>query len=372
LPSLVATGTRLISNFGSAHPMAAGERLLDIARELELAIDVAVVSGDDVLDRIDPSAPSWEDGEPLESHGEIVSAHAYIGAESLLPALATGAQVVVAGRVADPSLSLAPLMHEFGWDPQDWEAMARGTAVGHLLECAGQLTGGYFADPPRNPVPDLAQLGFPIAEVTKDGNATYTKLPGTGGRVDFHTVVEQLTYEVTDPAAYLTPDVELDLTEMQVAEVGQDRVTVSGAVGRQRPESLKVSVGFRAGYRSEAEMSYAGPNALERARLAGDIIRQRLGRRVPNLRIDLIGSSAIHGLVMSAGPAPYECRLRVAALDTSAESAETVGDEVSALYTNGPAGGGGLRVRVDELIGVLSTSVPRDAVKTVVSYLSDK
>ena len=369
LGPLVENGTRLVTNFGSANPVAAGHRLVQLASELDLPVDVAVVTGDDVLAKIDLSALAWEDGKPLEAHGEIVSAHAYIGSDALLPALETRALIVVAGRVADPSLSLAPIAYEFGWDLGDWGAMARGTAIGHLLECAGQLTGGYYADPPMKPVPDLANLGYPIAEVAADGTAVYTKLQGTGGLVDFHTVVEQLTYEVTDPRSYLTPDVELDITAIQVTEVGPDRVDVRGAIGRARPDTLKVSVGYRAGYRCEAEISYAGRNAVTRARLGGEIVQERIGRQMTNMRVDLVGASSIHGLALSAGREPYECRLRVVALEETAELAAIVGAEVGALYTNGPAGGGGVRVRTDEVIGVLSTTIPRTDVELGVMHL---
>lgn len=371
LPELVASGARLVTNFGSANPLAAGHRLVEISDELGLAdrTDVAVITGDDVLDRLDLSAPAWEDGIPLREHGEIVSAHAYIGADALLPGIEAGATVVVAGRVADPSLCLAPLVHEFGWHLDDWDAVARGTAIGHLMECAGQLTGGYYADPPLKPVPDLAHLGYPIAEVTSDGDATLSKLPGTGGLVSRHTVIEQLLYEITDPNDYITPDVRLDITGIEIEEVGPDVVRLRGATGRPRPDSLKVSVGYRAGFRCEAEISYAGRGAVSRARLAGEIVRERVGTHVKEIRIDLVGASSIHGEAISRDREPYECRLRVAALGDSADQAEAVAEEVTALYTNGPAGGGGLRTRTDEVIGVLSTTIPRSDVEVGVVHL---
>ncbi|HKC26966.1 MAG TPA: acyclic terpene utilization AtuA family protein [Jatrophihabitans sp.] len=361
LPEIVATGTRLVTNFGSANPVAAGHRLVEIADELGIsgAVSVAVVTGDDVFAQLDVSAPAWEDGVALDQHGELVSAHAYIGADALLPALESGANVIVAGRVADPSLCLAPLVHEFGWQLDDWDALARGTLVGHLMECAGQLTGGYYADLPLKPVPGLDNLGYPIAAVTATGEATLTKLTGTGGVVDRHTAIEQLLYEVTDPRAYLTPDVTLDFTDIEIDEVGPDAVQVRGAAGRPRPDSLKVSVGYRAGFRSEGEISYAGRGAVGRARLAGDLVRSWIGDEVEEFRVDLVGVSSIHGEELARRYQPYECRLRVAAIANSAELAEVVADAVTALYTNGPAGGGGLRTRTDEVIGVLSTTIPR-------------
>ncbi|PSK99354.1 uncharacterized protein DUF1446 [Murinocardiopsis flavida] len=363
------TGTRLITNAGAADPMAAGRMAADIAAAAGAPMRVAVVLGDDVLDRLDPDAAAWEDGRPLEAHGELVSANAYIGVDALLPALGTGAQMVVTGRLADPSLFLGPMMHAYDWDPADLDLLARGTVVGHLLECAGQVTGGYFADPGVKPVPGLADLGYPIAEVAPDGSAVITKLPGTGGLVDRRTVVEQLTYEVIDPRAYLTPDVSADMTAVRIAELGADRVGVSGAKGAERPAELKVSVGHRAGFRGEAELGYAGRGAADRARLAAEIVGARLEGVVPRLRIDVIGVDSLHGATLSEGVEPYECRLRVAGTAPDRAAAEAVAEEVSALYTAGPAGGGGLRTSVGEVIGVLSAGIPREAVETRVEVV---
>ncbi|MDA0563183.1 DUF1446 domain-containing protein [Streptomonospora sp. S1-112] len=369
LEPLHRTGTRLVTNAGAADPVGAARMVRALGAELGTPTTVAAVTGDDVLDRIDRTAPAWEDGLPLEAHGELVSANAYIGVDALLPALETPASVVVAGRAADPSLFLAPLVHTLGWDTADWTRMAAGTLVGHLLECAGQVTGGYFADPARKPVPGLADLGYPLAEVGADGTAVVTKLPGTGGRVDRMTVVEQLTYEVTDPRGYLTPDVTLDMGAVTVTDTGGDRVAVRGARGRPRPPDLKVSVGYRAGFRGEGEIGYAGAGALARARLAAEVVRERLSGVLDRLRVDLVGHSALHGEALAAGAEPYECRLRVAGLAADRATAEAVGEEVSALYTAGPAGGGGLRTATEEVIGVLSTTIPRERVETGVVVL---
>ncbi len=363
LGPLRRAGTRLVTNAGAANPLSAARMVAELGRELDEPVTVAGVVGDDVLDRLDLDAPAWEDGVPLGEHGEIVSANAYIGADALLPALDTPADVVIAGRVADPSLFLAPMTHAFGWDAADWDAMARGTVLGHLLECAGQVTGGYFADPSVKPVPDLAHLGFPLAEVAPDGSAIVTKAPGTGGLVDRRTVVEQLTYEVSDPHAYLTPDVAADLTTVRVTDLGADRVRVASACGRPRPETLKVSVGHRAGFRGEAEIGYAGRGALDRARLAADVVSTHLEGVLSRLRVDIVGVDSLHGGTLGADSSPYECRLRVAGTAPDRATAETVAEEVSALYTSGPAGGGGVRTSVTEVIGVLSTTIARDAVR---------
>ncbi|GAA4859296.1 acyclic terpene utilization AtuA family protein [Saccharopolyspora cebuensis] len=356
LPVALARGVRVVTNMGAANPLAAGAATRDLLGELGLGGRVAVLTGDDVLDRIDPRAPALEDGVPLADHGELVSANAYLGAEELLPALDTGADVVLTGRVADPALFVAPLAHRLGWALDDWSRLAAGTLVGHLLECAGQVTGGYFADPGRKDVPGLADLGFPFADVAADGTATIGKPEGTGGAVTTATVREQLLYEVTDPTGYRTPDVVLDFRQVRAEQTGADRVRIGGAVGGPRPDELKVSVGYRAGHRAEAGISYAGPGAAERARLAADVVLARLGGAGARLRADVLGG-------------PDEARLRVAAMAPDPDAAEVVCHEVEALYTNGPAGGGGVRTDVREVVGVVSAMLPRSEVEPAVEVL---
>ena len=367
LPILKRHGLRLVSNLGAANPLAAADAIMAIARRLKIPVKVAAVTGDDVLDVLDLDATTMETGLPLSHYAPIVSANAYLGAEALLPALASGADIVIAGRVADPSLFVAPLMYEFGWAHDDVDRLARGTAVGHLLECAGQLCGGYFADPGRKDVPDMAWLGFPFADVAEDGSAVIGKVAGTGGRITLATAKEQLLYEVTDPRGYLTPDVIADFTTVSLEEAGPDRVAVRGATGRGRPPQLKVSVGYVAGYVGEGEIGYGGTNALARARLAGDIVCERLDGRFAEMRIDLIGSTSLHGSAFIADENPYEVRLRVAVRAATAEQAALVGEEVEALYTNGPAGGGGVRRYVQEQIGIVSTLIDRAQVQPEVT-----
>ncbi|MCC6193447.1 MAG: DUF1446 domain-containing protein [Burkholderiales bacterium] len=367
LPILKEKGVRLVSNFGAANPLAAADAIVAIAQELCIPIKIAAVTGDDVLDALDIEMPTMETGEPLSRYAPIVSANAYLGAEALLPALATGADIVVTGRVADPSLFVAPMMHEFGWSAGDVDRLARGTAVGHLLECAGQLSGGYFADPGRKEVPDMANLGFPLADVDSEGNAVLGTVAGTGGRITRATATEQLLYEVTDPHGYLTPDVTADFSSVKLTETAPDRIEVRGARGRPRPAQLKVSVGYLAGYVGEGEIGYAGTNAVARAQLAAQILRERLHGRYAELRIDLVGSTSLHGRAFDADERPYEVRLRVAARAPSREAAAIVGDEVEALYTNGPAGGGGTRKYVNEQIGIVSILIDRARVTTGVA-----
>ena len=367
LPLLKRLGVRLITNMGAANPVAAADAIIAIARAQKAPIRVAVVTGDDVLARIEPDELTLESRTPIVEYGELVSANAYLGVAALLPALQSGADIIITGRVADPSLFVAPMAHEYGWQLDDFDRLARGTSVGHLLECGGQVCGGYYAEPGRKDVPDMAHLGFPYADVDSDGNATLGKVEGTGGCITLATAKEQLLYEVTDPFGYVTPDVVADFSTVTLRETGPNRVDVRGAISKGRPPKLKVSVGYLAGYVGEGEISYGGANAMGRARLAGEIIRQRLGKEFPEMRIDLIGSTSLHGRSFDSLEQPYEIRLRVAARAPTPERAMIVGEEVEALYTNGPAGGGGTRKYVQEQIGIVSTLIEREQVSTKVT-----
>lgn len=354
---------RVITNMGAANPRGAARRVLAIAAELGLkGLKVAAVTGDDVLPALQPQ---WrlDTGQAVAELGSrLVSANVYLGAEGIIQALEQGADVVITGRVADPSLFLAPQVHAFGWADDDWLRRGRGTLTGHLLECAGQITGGYFADPGMKDVPNLARLGFPLAEIDAEGHAVITKVTGSGGQVTVATCTEQLLYEVHDPAAYLTPDVTADFSAVRFAPDGADRVRVLGAGGHARPEQLKVSVGYRDGWVGEGQMSYGGPNALARARLAGEVVRERLhlaGVAYEQLRCDLLGVDSLHGGSFGPGCEPWEVRLRVAARCATRNAAQAVADEVETLYTNGPAGGGGASKQVREVLAVASLLLPR-------------
>ncbi len=373
LPLCRRHGTRLLSNMGVANPRRAAERTVEIAGELGLrGLTVAWLEGDEVTDLLGPQVPSCEGDPAGEARGGLIAANAYLGIEHLLPALATGADVVLTGRVADPSLFLAPLVQRFGWAADDWDRLAAGTLVGHLLECGMQVTGGYFADPGRKEVPDLARCGYPIAEVTADGGAVITKLTSAGGLVSTATVKEQLLYEVHDPSAYVTPDVIADFSAVTVEEIGRDRVRVAGARGRPRPGRLKVTLAFDGGWLGEAGVSYAGINALARAELAREILKERLvrihGLACP-LRFDLIGVDSLHGTA-GVGPVRTEdVRLRVACRSRDRREVELVLWETEAILTCGPAGGGGFRGRITESVTTASSSLPREAVRCRVEVL---
>ena len=374
---LLKNKTRLITNMGAANPIEGAKKIMEIAHKQKLKIRVAAVTGDDVFERIDHAAVAIETNEPLKNSGELISANAYLGMEGILKALQAGADVVITGRVADPSLFLAPMVFEFGWNTGDYDLMGKGTVIGHLLECAGQVTGGYYADPVKKPVEGLENLGHPFADVFKDGSATVSKVAGTGGIVNLQTVKEQLLYEVVNPFEYFTPDVIADFTSVKLKEIDKDQVQVTGGHGKARPSTYKTSVGYKAFYLGEGEISYAGQSALERARLAGDIILKRFAEGAPEvknrisaLKVDYIGINSVHRTVFeptSPRTAPYEIRLRVAGKAQSMEDAGLIGEEVEALYTNGPAGGGGVRKYVNEVIGIVSVLMERKDIEPQVS-----
>ncbi|WP_119742367.1 acyclic terpene utilization AtuA family protein [Pseudomonas sp. Larv2_ips] len=354
---------RVITNMGAANPVSAAIEVRRIADELGLHLNVVAAVGDDVLQVLQPEL-MLDNGQTLGSLGErLISANAYLGVDAILEALHADADVVITGRVADPSLFLAPQMFEFGWAAHDWQRLGRGTLVGHLLECAGQVSGGYFADPGFKDVDDLARLGFPLAEINADGEAVITKVAGSGGRVSRATCTEQLIYEVHDPAAYLTPDVTADFSHVSFVEEGLDRVRALGADGRARPEQLKVSVGYLDGWIGEGQMSYGGPGAVARAQLARDIVLKRLelmGVNMQEVRAELIGMDSLHG--PRSDVEPWEVRLRVAARCEARSDAVRVGNEVETLYTNGPSGGGGASKSVRQVVAVASLLLARSAV----------
>lgn len=366
-------GITLISNMGAANPQEAVNKTREIAASLGLTgLKIAAVSGDDVLDAVKGSDLRIEEnGESIHSlDGKMISANAYLGVAPLLEALRAGANVIITGRVADPALFMAPLIHEFGWSLDDWDKLGKGTLVGHLLECGGQITGGYFADPGVKDVDGLARLGFPIAEVSEDGSAIITKVEGSGGKVVTATCKEQMLYEIHNPTTYFTPDVIADFSGVTMTQVGPDLVRVEGATGRERSATLKVSVGYRDGFIGEGQMSYAGLGAQARGQLALDIVEKRLaltGVKVSETRYDLIGVNAIH---VRQNPAPVdEVRIRVTGRTESMKEAVRIGNEVETLYTNGPAGGGGAFKSAKEVIAILSVLLPRESVKAAVSYL---
>ena len=378
LPACMKNGTRIISNQGWINPDAAARRIVHWLQKMgHKGVKVASVNGSLITDRVlSLTQKIMENGQPTATLApNLISAEAYLGAEPIVQALAAGAQIVVTGRVADPSIFMAPMMHEFGWKPDDWAKLGQGMGIGHLLECGAQVTGGYFSDPGFKDVPEPWNFGFPIAEVQPDGTTVLTKVAGTGGDVNLRTVKEQMLYEVHDPANYLTPDVVVDFTSAKLEQVGPARVKVSGIGGKPRTPTLKVSIGCTEGFIGEDMFFYAGPGALRRAELAKKILTERfriVGLEAEEVRIDFLGLNAIHGAATPAdAPEPYEIAVRVAARTRTREQANKVGREVDGMAVSG-IGHTGKRVphadRVREVIGVWSSLVPREAVPASVSY----
>jgi hypothetical protein len=376
LPVCAAKGIKIVTNMGAANPLAAARKTAAIARSMgQSSLKVAAVVGDDVLDACKQSdLPIMEfDGSISQLGNRLLSANAYLGAGPIADALGGGADIVITGRASDPALFLAPIIHAFGWPMDDWNLLGKGIVAGHLLECAGQITGGYFADPSYKDIPDLARLGFPIGEVGEDGSLVITKVEGSGGAVTAQTCKEQLLYEVHDPLRYIQPDVTADFSQVKIEEIGRDRVRISGGRGSERPATLKVSVGYVDSFIGEGQISYAGPGALARGRLALDIVRERLkltGVAVSELRFDLIGVDSLHGAHVSAHASePYEVRVRVAGRTENLREAVRIGNEVETLYTNGPAGGGGAFKSARDVVAVASVLLPRELAKPQVQFV---
>jgi len=380
LPLCVEKHIKVITNMGAANPVAALWVVKQLAGSLGLtSLKLAAVLGDDIFPQIDRylTFPLIETGQTLETlQPFLISANAYLGAQGIVQALQGGADVVITGRVADPSLVLGPLLFEFGWDADDYDLLGKGTLAGHLLECGAQVTGGYFADPGYKDVPDLANLGFPIAEIAENGDVILTKLAEAGGMVTPETVKEQIVYEIHDPCHYLTPDVIADFSQVVVNEVAPNKVQVSGAGGNARSGYYKASIGYRDGFLVEGEISYGGSGANLRAQLAREIVEQRLamlGVPVQELRIDYIGVNALYKDALSQAITEHwqdlpEVRLRVAARTATRADAVHIGNEVEALYTNGPAGGGGVRVHITEVVAIASILIPSDDIQLEIVY----
>jgi hypothetical protein len=364
----VNKGTKFIANMGAANPAGGARRTREILREAGLkGTKVASISGDDVLDVVRARNPIVrETGRPLsELDGEIVSANAYIGARPIVEALEAGADVVMGGRIADPSLFMAPAAFEHGWSAKDWDRLAGGQMVGHLLECATYLTGGNWIDPPYRDVKDLWNLGVPFADVAADGTAVISKLDSTGGELTVDTCKAELIYEIGDPSEYITPDVVMDFTNVEFEQVGSASVRASGAAGREQPPTLKVLVGSLEGWIAEGEVSFGGPGSLERARRCADLVLTRLqhdGVSLDETRVDYIGIDSVFGAATPVRPEdPWEVRLRIAVRTSDAEVAEEVARHLGLMYF-GPSGAGGVRAQVRQVLGMSSVLLPREDV----------
>lgn len=379
LPHCKANGTRIVSNQGWINPQAAARRVAELCAQAGWTdARVAAVTATDLSAEIAASELRiMETGAPVSTARDtLISAEPYAGAAAIVQALDQGADIVITGRVADPSLFLAPMMHRYGWREDDWTRLGQGSGIGHLLECGAQVTGGYFGDPGYKDVPEPWNLAFPYADVDADGTAEIGKVAGTGGSIDLRTVKEQMFYEVHDPARYITPDVVVDFTTARLEQVARDRVRVSGISGHARTPTLKVSIGCTEGHIGEDMFFFAGPGCLEKARLAQTILRERLRMadlQAEDLRIDFIGVNAVHGAASAAlREEPAEVAVRIAARCASRAQAEKIGREVDGMAVCGLASTG-KRVphqdRTREVIGLWSTLVPRERVACSVEFV---
>ena len=384
LPAVAERGVKVIANAGGVNPPACADAIRDVFRAKGAAskLRVGVVTGDDMLPRLDElmekghAFANMDTGEPLSTvRDRVLSANAYIGSEPIVEALAKGANVVITGRSTDTALTMAPLRHEFGWGASDWDHLAAGIIAGHIIECGAQCSGGNCLFDWRN-IPDLANVGYPLVDASADGTFVVTKHPNTGGRVSVQTVSEQLVYEMGDPHAYITPDVVADFTSIRLESVGPDRVRVFGIKGTPPTDKLKVSIAYRAGFKAVGTLVYAWPDAIDKARLADRVLRERLasmGLRFDEILTEYLGVSATHGpLAGRVNDAP-EVQLRVGVRSSDRASVERFTREIAPLVLNGPpsvTGFAGGRPKVEEVVAYWPALVDKRVVTTAVQVLA--
>ena len=382
-PAVAERGVKVIANAGGVNPDACADALLVAAEKSGVRgkIRIGVVTGDDILDRIDSLLAeghllaNMDTGEPLSTIRErVLSANAYIGSTPIVEALERGANVVVIGRSTDTALTMAPLRHEFGWKADDWNALASGIVAGHILECGAQSSGGNCLFDWRN-IPDLANVGYPIAEAYADGSFVITKHPNTGGRINVPSVTEQLVYEMGDPQAYITPDVVADFTSIRVAPDGENRVRVHGITGAPPTPFLKVSIAYRAGYKAVGSLVYSWPDAMEKAELADRILRERLdglGLKFDHILSEFVGANATHGALAGDGRDAPEVQWRIGVRGNDRAAVERFTREIAPLVLNGPpsvTGFAGGRPKVEEIVAYWPALLDKRAVTTSVRVL---
>ncbi|MBU5425459.1 DUF1446 domain-containing protein [Tissierella pigra] len=371
-------GIKIVTNMGAANPEAAIKLILEITKEMDITdIKVAMISGDNIIDDLEKykEIVMWQSTHTLgELEAEIISANVYLGAEAIKEALDNGADIVVTGRVADVALFVGPLMHEFGWTENDLYKIGQATLLGHLLECGGQITGGYFADPGYKDVENLHILGHPIAEIDETGDFIVTKVKGSGGEVSLRTCKEQLLYEITDPSCYITPNAIVDFTKVCFRQIDKDVVLVTGAISKGSPTTYKVNVGYCDCYIGEGEVSFGGLNSLPRAKMCADIIEKRLkivGANIDEYRVDYVGYNSLYKTNISDSFAPKEhseIRLRISGRTKNYDDAMLIAQELDYLYTNGPAGSSGIESGVKQVLSVGAIIIPKENINVQITY----
>ena len=365
LEKAIKNNVKIITNMGAANVPGAVKLVKKIAESKNLNdIKVVGIIGDDLYTSIDKYYYNdiLELDNKLSSISDkIISCNVYLGIEGILKALKEEADVVITGRVADPSLFLAPLVYEFNWEMDNPVVIGQGTLMGHLLECGGQITGGYFSNKGDKKLQDLHLLGFPIAEIRENGEFFITKVDGTGGEVSLRTCKEQLLYEIQDPSNYITPDAIVDFSHVEIFEVSKNKIGFSGAVSKGKPSKLKASVGYRSCIIGEGGISYSGHDALDRAQLANDIIMKRLDIVKPEyieINSSFIGFNSM--FQYESNEKPMEVRLRISGKFKDEYNAKLLTNEIDSMYTNGPYGGGGISTKIEELVSTCSIYVPRE------------
>lgn len=377
LKNSIDKNIKIITNMGGANPIAASKVVSNIAKELGLCIKIAVIEGDDIFPNIKHYIKNerWQyPGETLDDlNCELYYANAYLGGESISEALKNGADIIITGRIADAALFSGPLMYEFGWE-LNHPHIGQAILAGHLLECCGQITGGFFADPGKKDVPRLEYLGFPIAEVSEDGTFIVTKVEGSGGIVSIDTCKEQLLYEITDPTCYKTPDAIVDFSNVCFQQLKQDVVKVTGAISKGVPETLKVNIGYTNGFTSTGIVTFAGSNSLKLAELCADIIWKRtqiVGINPIDSRTDYVGYNSLCKTATSdyySGDNHSEIMLRMSIRTKTEEEAKLFADEFGFLYTNGPASSTGIDTKITKSHSVTSIFIPATDIVTKITY----
>ena len=384
LPAVAERGVKVIANAGGVNPPACADAIRDVFRAKGAAskLRVGVVTGDDLLPRLDEllakghAFANMDTGESLSIvRDRVLSANAYIGSEPIVEALAKGANVVVTGRSTDTALTMAPLRHEFGWGSTDWDRLAAGIVAGHIIECGAQCSGGNCLYDWRS-IPDLANVGYPLVEASADGTFVVTKHENTGGRVSVPTVTEQLVYEMGDPHSYITPDVVADFTTIRLESAGTNRVRVYGIKGRSPTDKLKVSIAYRAGFKAVGSLVYSWPDALDKARLADRVLRERLanmGLRFDDTLTEFVGVSATHGPLAGTVVDAPEVQLRVGVRSGDRTTVERFTREIAPLVLNGPpsvTGFAGGRPKVEEVVAYWPALVDKTVVTPSVQVLA--
>lgn len=381
LPKCQEKGIKIVANAGGVNPQACRQAVAEVVKELGISgIRIGVVEGDDILADLPGMIESGEEfrnmdnGELLAPYlDKVKSANVYIGADSIVQALEQGADIVITGRATDPSVVVAPMVYEFGWNLDDYDKIAAATVAGHIVECGAQCTGGNFVG--WKDVPNMAMIGYPVIEARPDGTFSVTKHDATGGLVNRQTVTSQLVYEMGDPSSYITPDCIADFSSIQLSENGGNRVDISGIKGAPATDTYKVSISFHEGYKIIGQLTVAGPDAVEKAKLCADVVFERAAydgaEFAPEERfVEIVGTNVCHAGIIDAPDDPAEVVLRIGARSNDKSRLDRLGMEIVPLVTSGPPGVTGFaggRPKATDVISYWPALISKDKIKCTVS-----